>query len=311
MGAVVQSLCAIALLIAVGRVAARSGALGSGAPRVLADLTYWITSPALLFSAISATDVHRVMGAPLAVAAASGLGTAIVVVLVARVLLGVRGGDLVLGAMSGSLNNAAHIGIPIAVYALGDAVHGVPIMVFQLGFFTPMFFVLADLAGSHAHPTVSGVVRGVVTNPMVLAAAAGFACAWWRIPLPELITVATTMAGQAAPPVVLVAFGASLVGQSLVLRGRRGVLIVWASIAKLVVQPAIALGAGHLLGLRGGALMAVTVVAALPTAQNAFIAATRARTGEDVAKAAVLLTTFASLPVTALIAWAFHAGGLA
>lgn len=76
---------------------------------------------------------------------------------------------------------------------------------------------------------------------------------------------------------------------------------------KLVVQPGIALLVGHLLGLRGAGLMAVTVMAALPTAQNAFIASTRAHAGEEVAQGAVLVTTFASLPVVLVIAWVFHA----
>ena len=52
-----------------------------------------------------------------------------------------------------------------------------------------------------------------------------------------------------------------------------------------------------LLGLTGPALMSVTIMAALPSAQNAYIAATRAGAGERIAQGTVLVTTFASLPV--------------
>jgi len=306
-GTIIQSICAIALVIVAGWVARRTGALPEGTERVLTDLVYWLAAPALLFSTIAATDIRSLLGAPLQVAAVSGVGSALVFAAVAALTLRPPAAELVLGSMSASLNNAAYIGVPIALYVLGDAVHGVPIMVFQLGFFTPMFFVLADLVGNHRRPTPGIVVRGVVTNPMVIAAFVGFMCAWFSVPLPEVLTVSTTMVGEAAPPVVLLAFGASLFGQRFRLHSRAGALIGLASVTKLVVQPGIALLVGHLLGLRGAGLMAVTVMAALPTAQNAFIASTRAHAGEEVAQGAVLITTFGSLPVVLVIAWVFHA----
>ncbi len=303
---VIQSICAIALITVVGWVARRAGALGPQASGVLSDVVYWIASPALLFSTISTTDVASVVGVPLVVAAASGVGTALAFALIAGLVLRASRPTVVLGAMSSSLNNAAYIGIPVALYVLGSASHGVPIMVFQLGFFTPLFFVLADLAGSGRHPTAWGVVHSVITNPMVIAAFLGFACAWFTLPVPPLVAVATDVTGQAAPPVALIAFGASLVGQHVTVRRRLGHLVVLSSAFKLVVEPALACGAGYLLGLRGVDLMAVTVMAGLPTAQNAFIASSRAHAGEEIAQGAVLITTLASLPMTLLTVAVFH-----
>jgi len=305
-GDVIQSLCAIAVIMVVGWVARRAGALGPQASGVLADVVYWIASPALLFSTISTTDIASVLGAPLAVAAASGVATALTFALIAGPLLRASRPNVILGAMSSSLNNAAYIGIPIAVYVLGSASHGVPIMVFQLGFFTPLFFVLADLAGSGRRPTVGGVVRSVVTNPMVIAAFLGFVCAWLHLPVPQLLAVAADVTGQAAPPMVLIAFGASLVGQHFTIRSPLGHLVALSSTFKLVVEPALACGVGYLLGLRGVDLMAVTVMAGLPTAQNAFVASSRAHAGEEIAQGTVLITTLASLPMTLLTVWVFH-----
>ncbi len=306
MGDIVQSICAIGLIMAVGWLARRTRALGEGSVQVLTDLVYWIAAPALLFSVISTTAIDEVLGIPLIVAAASGIGTAVVFAMIAGPLMRARTADVVLGSMASSLNNAAYIGIPIAVYVLGSATHGVPIMVFQLGFFTPMFFVLADLVGSDRRPTPWTVVRGVITNPMVIAAFLGFVCAWFSVPVPELFAVATSMAGDAAAPVVLVAFGASLVGQHLRVHSQMGHLTVLASVLKLLVEPGLACVVGYLLGLRGTDLMAVTVMGGLPTAQNAFIAASRAHAGEEIAQGTVLITTLASLPMTVATAWLFH-----
>lgn len=264
----------------------------------------------MLFHAIVSTGTSGVFGAPLAVAAASGVGTALLFVLVARLFLRLSRGETALGAMASSLNNGAYIGIPIAVYVLNDASAVVPILVFQLGFFTPMFFVLADLVGSGQRPSVLGVAKVVARNPMVIAAACGFlfSAAGW--PMPTLLDVSTSMLGAAAPPMILLSFGASLVDRRSA-SGESGIAATVCAIAcKLALQPAIACGVGVLLGLAGPALMSVTIMAALPAAQNAYIAATRAKAGERIAQGTVLVTTFASLPVVVGIAALFHGLGV-
>ena len=279
MASILWSVLSIALIIGVGWIARRGGALGRDAAGSLASATYWVASPAMLFHAIVSTGTSGVFGAPLAVAAASGVGTALLFVLVARLFLRLSRGETALGAMASSLNNGAYIGIPIAVYVLNDASAVVPILVFQLGFFTPMFFVLADLVGSGQRPSVLGVAKVVARNPMVIAAACGFlfSAAGW--PMPTLLDVSTSMLGSAAPPMILLSFGASLVDRRSA-SGEAGIpAVASAIIGKLIVQPMIACGVGVLLGLAGPALMSVTIMAALPAAQNAYIAATRAKQG--------------------------------
>ena len=310
MVSIIWSVLSIAFIIGVGWAARRGGALGPEAAGSLASATYWVASPAMLFHAIVATGTSGVFGAPLAVAAASGAGTALLFVAVARLFLRLTRGEIALGAMASSLNNGAYIGIPIAVYVLNDASAVVPILVFQLGFFTPMFFVLADLVGSGQRPSVVGIARVVARNPMVIAAVCGFmfSAAGW--PMPTLLDVSTSMLGAAAPPMILLSFGAALVDRRAASGDAGAPAIACAVVAKLAVQPSIACGVGMLLGLTGPALMSVTIMAALPSAQNAYIAATRAKAGERIAQGTVLVTTFASLPVVVGIAAIFHALGV-
>ena len=310
MVSIVWSVLSIALIIGVGWVARRGGALGPEAAGTLASATYWVASPAMLFHAIVSTGTSGVFGVPLAVAAASGVGTALLFALVGRFFLRLTRGEIALGAMASSLNNGAYIGIPIAVYVLNDASAVVPILVFQLGFFTPMFFVLADLVGSGQRPSIVGIARVVARNPMVIAAVCGFLFSAVGWPMPTLLDVSTSMLGAAAPPMILLSFGASLVDRRSA-SGDSGIAATaCAIVGKLALQPAIACGVGMLLGLTGPALMSVTIMAALPSAQNAYIAATRAKAGERIAQGTVLVTTFASLPVVVGIAALFHALGL-
>lgn len=310
MASIFWSVLSIALIMGVGWLARRTGALGAEAAPALASVAYWVATPAMLFHAVVSSDTSGVVGPPLAVAAASGVGSAVFFALVARFVLRLRRGEVALGAMAASLNNGAYVGIPIAVYVLRDASAVVPILVFQLGFFTPMFFVLADLAGSGRRPSPVGVVGVVARNPMVIAAAAGFVVAGFAWPVPTVLDVATSMLGAGAPPMILLSFGASVVDRA----GGSGALnasaIATASLTKLIIQPALACAVGAALGLGGSALMAVTVMASLPSAQNAYIAATRARAGERIAQGTVLATTALCLPVVIAVAALFHGLGL-
>ena len=63
---------------------------------------------------------------------------------------------------------------------------------------------------------------------------------------------------------------------------------------------------GYLLGLKGNALLAVAVTAALPSAQNIFVHATRYARQSVLARDAIFVTTLLSVPAilvtTALLA---------
>ena len=57
-----------------------------------------------------------------------------------------------------------------------------------------------------------------------------------------------------------------------------------------------------MVGLDGEALLAVTVLSALPTAQNVFVIATRYDRATLLARDAIFVSTLASVPVIAVVA---------
>ena len=77
-----------------------------------------------------------------------------------------------------------------------------------------------------------------------------------------------------------------------------------------LAMPAIALGIGSALGLKGQPLFAVVVTAALPTAQNIFTYAVKYRREVNLARDAIFVSTFASVPVIIAIAGLFHVVGV-
>ena len=87
--------------------------------------------------------------------------------------------------------------------------------------------------------------------------------------------------------------------------GRRSGL--WLAVGwKLAVMPGLAVVVGLVAGLSGGQLLAPVVTAALPTAQNVFMYASRYGAAKDLARDAVLLTTAGFVPVVLLAAALLH-----
>ncbi|WP_314318073.1 AEC family transporter [Actinomyces oris] len=87
--------------------------------------------------------------------------------------------------------------------------------------------------------------------------------------------------------------------------GRRSDL--WLAVGwKLAVMPGLAVVVGLAAGLSGAQLLVPVVTAALPTAQNVFMYASRYGAAKDLARDAVLLTTAGFVPVVLLAAALLH-----
>jgi predicted permease len=112
-----------------------------------------------------------------------------------------------------------------------------------------------------------------------------------------------TLIGNMSVPAVLLAFGISLRGSTLPLRGAERAPVLLAVALKAVVQPLVAwaLAAG-VFGLHGASLLDVVVTSALPAAQNLFTYASRYRVGEVLAREAILLSTVLAVPVLVVVA---------
>ena len=285
-------------IILVGMVVGRRGILGENARSVLSALTFFVASPALLFETLSKARLKEVFAAPLLVTAVGAVATAALYFALVRFVLKRPLPEALVSSMSASLANSANLGIPIAVFVLGNAGYVAPLLIFQLAFFTPLFLILLDATTSGHRTTPLSFLLMILRNPMIVGSALGLVVAGTGVQIPELVLQPIHLIGGAAIPAMLLAFGMSLNGsRPLHAAAGRRVDTVLASCFKLVVHPALAfLFARFALGLDGQALFAVVVTSALPTAQNVFVVATRYRTGLTVAKDTVLITTVVAVP---------------
>jgi malonate transporter and related proteins len=285
-------------IILVGWFVGRRRILGDNARPVLSGLTFFVASPALLFETLSKARLQEVFAEPLLVTAVAAIITAAAFFALARFWLKRALPEALMSAMSASLANSANLGIPIAVYVLGDASYVAPLLIFQLAFFTPMFLMILDSSTSTHRTTALGFFLMILRNPMIVGSGLGLLVAGTGFQVPALVMEPIHLIGGAAIPAMLIAFGMSLNGtRPLQASAGRRMDTLLASGFKLAVQPALAyIFARFALGMDGHALFAVVVTSALPTAQNVFVAASRYQTGLTVAKDTVLITTVVAVP---------------
>ncbi|MEI4271341.1 AEC family transporter [Klenkia sp. LSe6-5] len=301
MAGVLTGFVVIGVVIGVGYLAARRGVLPEGAQVVLAQTSFRVATPALLFTVLADADLGQVFSGTLWVTSVAALACAAVVV-AAGVVRRWGTGRTTIAALAAGMVNSANLGIPIAVHVLGDAALVAPLLLFQLVVLVPAAVVALDLSGP-----ADGTPRWVrltapFRNPVLIASVLGLLVggAGWTVP--SLVLDPLELLASLAVPAVLLAYGISLHGAPLPGRGpdRRAVLL--ASALKLLLMPASAWALATALGIGGEQLFVVVVLSALPTAQNVYTYAVAYRTAERLAQQTVTVTTAGSVPVLLLVA---------
>ena len=296
MSGVLAGFVVIGAVIAVGYVLARTGSLGPHAATVLSRVSFSVASPALLFETLAAADLSAVFSPTLVVVSTAALLAAALFVAVGAVRRwGV--GRTTIGALSASQANSANLGIPIAVYVLGDAGAVAPLLLFQLVVLVPLGLTVLDVAGSDGGASLWSRVWAPFRNPVLLGSLAGLVVSGTGWSVPGLLLEPIELIGGLAVPAVLLAYGMSLRGSPMPGRGpERGPVLVAVAL-KLLVAPLAALLLGTALGLERAELLVVVVLSALPSAQNLLPVAVTYRTGVELARETITLSTVLSVPV--------------
>jgi len=317
--AVLTALGTMGAIALAGWLLGRSGALGPTAQAVLARFVFLVATPALLFTTIGRAELSLLLTRGALVTATSTALVAVLAALTFRLVLRRDGADATVGTLAASYLNAAFVGIPLAVYVLGDALVVVPTIMVQLLVLAPVAFTVLAARLPGAVRGVRGVVGRTLRNPIILAVLAGVVLAAVPGDLPEVVVAPLEMVGGTAAPLALVAFGLSTAtagragpagdvprtdgdGGERVERADLAVVVV----ARTVAHPLITAAVGRALGLSDETLLAVVTMAALPTAQNVLVYAMQYGRRTGLARRSVLVTTLLAVPVLLVVTAALH-----
>ncbi len=300
MQAALSGYATIWIVIGVGWLAAHLHVLDQGARKVLSRFAFNIASPALLFTLLARADLRHLFSATLVVSALAIVITALGYLLVMRVFFRPRtvSADVV-GALCSAYTNAGNLGLPVAAYVLGDMTWMAPILLIQIVVLQPTALAILDAqrdrAGGHRW---SHYVSLPLRNPLTLGSLAGLAVNLAGVSVPDLVWSPVSMVAATAVPAMLVAFGISLRLDPLPGRGPHLPELLVVTVAKVLIHPLVAVVlATTVFHLPMPQVLAVTVLAALPTAQNIFIIASRYQVGYRLSRDAIFISTLASIPV--------------
>jgi malonate transporter and related proteins len=298
----------IGAVIGLGALLAQWRILDVNGQKTLVRLSFFVASPALIVTVLAHTDVSQIFSANLIASIGSVVVAASIWVLLARLVWRRTVGVTVIGAFGSAYVNAGNLGLPIAAYALGNASLIVPMLLTQMLILQPAGLMALDLATSKASDLSRSawlwyMLSRPFRNPLTVGSLVGLLLSLTGWQIPRLIGDPLQLVANMAVPGMLLAYGVSLRLGPPPGAGEPKIQVGTVVLLKNVVQPLVAfLIARYLVGLEPADVFAVTVIAALPSAQNVFTIAVRYNQGSVLARDTIFLSTLLAVPAIVLIA---------
>ncbi|MDI9498848.1 MAG: AEC family transporter [Bacillota bacterium] len=150
------------------------------------------------------------------------------------------------------------------------------------------------------------ILRGLVTNPLLIGIVIGAVLSLIRLPLPTVVARSLSFFSNFATPLALLAIGASF--KFDVPREERAWSLV-AALLKLVVVPLGVIAAAWALGMRGHDLILLYVIFGVPTAVNSYAMVSEMHGDSGLAASIILYTTVLSVFSSTAFVFAFRTLG--
>lgn len=205
-------------------------------------------------------------------------------------------------------SNMAIIGLAYCVNAYGE----VALMAASLyvGILSILFNILGVITLSrslHKQQGIGGILRNIVSNPLIIAIVLALPFAWWDVRPPELLMKAGKTLADMTLPLALLCTGASLDFHTLKQEMNKTLL---ATFSKLVLIPVLFTAGGWWFGFRGIDLGILLLMSSAPTAAASYVMARAMGGNATLAANTVVLTTLGSLLTTSLGVMVLQSRGL-
>lgn len=290
-------------LVVTGYAAGRWRVLDAAGINGLNRFVFFFALPALLFIKLSGTPPEHLFNARFL--AAYGVGQLLMLGAAAGAVRLISRGSLAEASLFGLAScygNIGFMGIPLLVAALGDAV-AVPlamILAIDLIVAVPLAMLLIEVGrgeGSAWRRVGLASVRVLLSNPLLIAIAAGILSALAGLEVPAPVARFAGLLGAAAGPSAMFAIGATLAGRPI--SGNLGAAAAMSAI-KLLAYPLWVWAVMRAFAIAAPWSTAAVLGAAMPIAAVLFVIAHRYGVHPERAAAAVLLSTALSM-VTVIV----------
>ncbi len=188
--------------------------------------------------------------------------------------------------------NLVLMGLPVMENLMGEEALGLTTI--MLAVIVPLYNILAVATlevfrGGRMQP--GHILKKILTNPLILGAAAGICAVAFRLELPEVLLQPVGQVASAATPAALLVMGASFYFQSVHKNLRN---IVSGVLGKLIIGPGMALAAGYALGYRGIPLALLIVIFGAPCAVSSYTMAQQMDSNAELAAGCLIFSSLFS-----------------
>ncbi len=297
------------LLILAGVWFRRNGMFTEEFLRVADKFNYKVTLPILLFVDVANADI-RSSFEPSFVLFCIGatIGGFLLSFLAAKLFLKEK---RAIGAFSmvGFRSSIAVLGVAFAENIYGNA-GPAPLMIAAV---VPLYnifsVVILSIYAEDGEEVVSvrGILRGIFTNPLILAVLFAFPFALFSWTIPAIPLKVLTYFKSIATPLALLVLGGSIQMRSV---KERIAPILGASVMKLLVMPVVFLPLAVLLGFRGAELVVVAIMLSSPTTVACYTMARNMNSDHALASGTVVVTTLGSSVTITLVVFLLRTLGL-
>lgn len=302
MQALIDVILPVFLVVAAGYVAAWRGWISANGVDGLMKFAQGIAIPMLLFMALTRLDLAAVFDWRLLLSFYAGAVSGFVAGLFgARFLFGRGWEDAVAVGFVGLFSNSVLLGLAISERAWGTESLGPNFALIALH--APVCYLIGILAmegvraqGAGLGRTALRVLRGMVTNPVVIGIGLGALVNLTALPLPGVATDALDLIARAGLPTALFGLGGVLHRYRPDGDFR---LIGFVVAVSLVLHPLVTFTLGRALGLADGPFRAAVLTAAMAPGVNAYLFADMYGRARRIAASSVLVATLLCI----LTAW--------
>lgn len=244
-------------------------------------LAMTLSVPALIFTALVRTELDPAAVASVSGAAAVSFGLVTVAAIVAAKVLRLDGRTYINPLIFG---NTGNIGLPLALFAFGEAGLGYAVVVFAVMALWSFTFGIYVTAGG-------GSLGKVLKEPLVGATALGALFLWQGWTLPDVAMNTLSLLGQIAIPIMLITLGVAVA--RLKPRGIKRAVIL--SVGKFFICATLAYWVGGLFDLDPMPFAVLVVQLSTPVAVTSYMLAEKYGADSDAVAGLVVTSTLLSV----------------
>lgn len=250
-------------------------------------LAMTLSVPALIFTALMKTEIEPAALTTLSLASVAAYGAITIMAFLGTKLAGL---DLRTYLAPLIFGNTGNLGLPLALFAFGEAGLGYAVVVFAVMAVWSFTFGVWIVAGG-------GSPMKALKEPLVWATLLGALFLWQGWHTPTFVTNTLDLIGQLAIPLMLITLGVAVARLHPAGLGRAFVL----SLAKVAATIAIGWAVGRAFGLDSVPFAVLVVQVSTPVAVTSYMLAEKYGADSDAVAGLVVvstLTAVATIPLT-------------